>query len=128
MPIQISQVALEAIWEGVKRDDPVAELSYAGLSQRIINMLEGHKDRIVFLRQLLGLSVTDLEQISNMGPRQIEQIYSALNNYHLIPQGKKEADMHMRRRAEICRCCVYYVMPTKDCEANKKCPLKSSFA
>jgi len=124
MNSELSEIALNAIWEGVKRNDPVAELSYVGLPQRIINTLETERLKIVFLRELLSVTSDDLLQLPNMGEKQVDEVYSALNKYHLIKQAKEKTRYYVKNRAEICRTCVHFMNLQSDCVRRTDCPLE----
>jgi DNA-directed RNA polymerase alpha subunit len=61
-------------------EEPIQEL---GLPARVVNALENKKD-VLYVKQLLALSIHELEAIPNFGKKTISMIFKALakNGFH----------------------------------------------
>lgn len=79
--LDLSVEATNAITRGIERGDAVCEMELMGLSQRIINTLEESDHSVIFLSELIDLTVDDIINISNIGETAVRQICTILNQY-----------------------------------------------
>jgi RNA polymerase primary sigma factor len=78
---RFSRSACRAIKQGVQRGDSVARLEQLGLSQRTIGMLEESKYEIISLRDLVCRTKADLLSITNLGQKNLAEIFACLSRY-----------------------------------------------
>lgn len=86
MNTKFCEKAMTAIQKGIERGDSIAEMEAIGVSQRIINALEESEYCIIYLKQLLERTTLELAVIPNVGVKAINQIYAALDRYHLLEE------------------------------------------
>jgi len=83
MKIHLQPAALEAIRQGIRRGDVLADLEEIGaLNVRTINLLE--RAGIVTLEQLMHTSQETLFTIDHLGTGAINKLLHCLNNYHTL--------------------------------------------
>lgn len=79
--LNLSTDAISAITRGLERGDAVCEMELMGLSQRIINTLEESEYAVIFLSELIDLTIDDIINISNIGETAVRQICTILIQY-----------------------------------------------
>jgi len=89
-----TKIAKEAIKEGIRRGDAVAELELLGLSVRVIETLDDNN--IITLEQLVSYKPSELLEIKQIGETAIRLLDTALHNYHLLPQKQAERERNFR--------------------------------
>ena len=87
----ISDAARRAIAKGVRRNDPVANLEYLGLTLRTINILENSEYEITRLEQLVSRSRDELLAIPNVTPSVMREIFESLGQYHKLEEAQRKA-------------------------------------
>ena len=92
---EIPAAARRAIADGVRRDDPVAEMEFLGLSPRVISLLEESRYEIISLSDLLGRTQTELLAIPSFGDRTLSQILACLARYDCLPAAKQKLEKSM---------------------------------
>lgn len=80
--MQISPEALNALNKAVDEGHSITNLEQLGLNQRLINLLESNG--IGEIKDLLYKTKEDLLKISNFGEKNLNKIYEAISQYHLI--------------------------------------------
>lgn len=76
------------IFDAAENDATVAELEYLGLSNRIINTLE-ESEGIVYLRDLIELSESELRKVRQINEVGVRQIKLVLSRFHLLEKEKR---------------------------------------
>lgn len=106
--MKFSEEARNALIEGVKRQDSVAELEYLGLNPRFISVLDTYG--IVYVSELLALSKEDFASLSGLGAIAYEEIVACLSRYEFFVDAKKYWDAYcayngldIRKRAKDIR-------------------------
>lgn len=79
---KICDAALEAIQVGVEQCHPISNLEQLGVTQRLINLLESNG--IVKLGDLMYTRKEELLKFRNLGEKQLELIFNALDKYHRL--------------------------------------------
>jgi len=119
-----SEVAINAIIEGIQREDTIADLVFLGLPLRIINLLEDSLE-IIYLKDLMNQTKQKLLEQCGFDLKTIKKIFDVLSRYHLLGQYKESYLEIDRKRIQTCYDCPNNsktITGKTQCD-SEKCPL-----
>jgi DNA-directed RNA polymerase alpha subunit len=91
----VSPVARAAIHKAVEEGDSIHELEHVGVPERVLNILD--TAGVIYLEQLIHMTVDDLIQVQSVGEKTIEIIRQGLQDYHLVAPLRTKRQNDFRR-------------------------------
>jgi hypothetical protein len=117
--VELSDVAMRAIQDGVARGDSVADLGFLGLRQKIIGTLE-ERGKIIYLEQLLNVSEEEFIEMRGLNYKSLREVLECLSRYHQLGKQKEKFLKQTRDRADVCLRCPQYRSLDDVCTMNGK--------
>jgi hypothetical protein len=99
--LEVCQEAKEALARGIERNDPITHLEYLGIKWRTLAFLERSEHKVIFLPQLLNLTVEELSSVEGIGIGLVKMIYKSLNRYHEVDKYIREQEAREEKIKEL---------------------------